>query len=484
MRLGLGVDMDSAEAPYRQLFENAPIGMVHVDLAGKPLLVNARAATALGYDSPEDFLANVPSVPDLWADPTERIRAAEIMLEEGVLRDFEFEFRRKDGNRITLSISANPWRDADGEVVGMQVSGIDVTQRIQAEHRLEEAQLNASIGFWSWRMDTNEFTWTKGIELILGADLTQTTFSERVHPDDRDYVRSGVAALTRTPGERFENGFRVVTPNGETKFVVARGIVEADAIRLSGSLQDISQQKKVEAQLTELNQMKTEFVGVVAHDLRTPLTVAAGYADLLEQAWDGIDPAERRELVGKIKRSLDRLGLLVAEVLDVSRVESGASIAAPEPFDLVDTVRVAVEEVASVDPYPVCDTTIEANLPKALGDRDAIWRVVSNLLSNATKYSPPDAPVSIEVTRHDDLLQVSVRDRGPGIDPSDQPKLFQRFSRVPFAGDGPHPPGTGLGLFICRTLVEAVGGTIWVDSQPGHGSTFSFTVPAATDTAP
>src|SRR5438876_8142393 len=142
---------DGALEPlYRQLFENAPAGILYVALDGTPLMVNQRAATTFGYDSPDDFLRGVPSMLDLWAYPEERDRAAMIMLEHGVLRDFEVVMKKRDGSRFVLSVSANPFVAPDGNVVGLQVSGIEITDRVRAEERLEIAQAQASIGFWSW----------------------------------------------------------------------------------------------------------------------------------------------------------------------------------------------------------------------------------------------------------------------------------------------------------------------------------------------
>jgi signal transduction histidine kinase len=126
-----------------------------------------------------------------------------------------------------------------------------------------------------------------------------------------------------------------------------------------------------------------------------------------------------------------------------------------------------------------CEVAIEDRLPFGIADRDAMLRVVTNLLSNAAKYSPDDATISVDVTSGDGVVTVSVRDRGPGISRAEQTKLFQKFSRLGSDGSHSQPRGTGLGLFICKSLVEAWGGKIWVESAPGRGSVFSFTAPAA-----
>jgi len=464
---------------YRQLFENAPIGIINVSLDAKPLMVNERAAASLGYDSPAQFLSEVRSMLDLWVFPEQRERAAEIMLDTGVLRDYEVEMRRRDGTRMTLLVSANPWRDELGTVVGIQVSGIDVTDRVRDEHRLEEAQAQASIGFWAWRLDTNTCTATEQLSRIFDVPIDRTNLDvqallQLVHPNDRDVLGMTLTTMLRKPGATFEREFRLRTPAGVTKWAVMRGRVQDDGIQVFGSVQDITAQKQLEEQLTELNRMKSDFVGIVAHDLQTPMTVAAGYAAFLKESWTQIDDDERRRVVERIQSSLDRLQGLMASVLEVSRLDSGAAAFDIAPFDLAEVVRSAAEEVCAAAAKPRCDVKVEPALPAALADREAVWRVSANLVSNAVKYSPDGTPVCVAVGRHDGALLVSVRDDGPGIARADQSKLFQRFSRLA-SSNGAN--GSGLGLFICKSIVESLGGSIWVDSAPGEGSTFSFTVP-------
>jgi PAS domain S-box-containing protein len=467
---------------YRQLFENAPIGIINVDLAGKPLMVNRRAATTLGYASPEEFMREVPSMLELWADLGARHRAAEILLASGTLVDFPVVMKRRDGSWITLSVSANPVHDSDGTVSGLQVGGIDITDRIEAEARLTQAQAQAAIGFWSWRIDTDVFSGTKGVSLLFGLDDGEgigsfSRIRELIHPDDREIFEMRLATFKHRPGESLELEFRVVIPDGETKWLIARGSVEGDGLRVSGSVQDITKQKIVEEKLKELNDLKTEFVGVVAHDLRTPLTVAIGYTEYLRDQWDVMVDTERRKLVDNVQRSLDRLGSLVSSVLELTRLEGGSSPSDARPFDLGELVDSVVGDIRSTVYPRRCGVEIRDPLPIVIADRDAMERVVTNLVSNALKYSDPSEPVMVEVDRWGSDMRVAVRDRGRGIAPADQGKLFQRFSRLPASG-GPRPEGSGLGLYICRSLVEEWGGSIWVESVVGQGSTFAFTVPA------
>jgi PAS domain S-box-containing protein len=473
---GVGVDRY-----YKHLFDNAPIGIVNVDLTGKPVMLNRRAAATFGYDSPEHFLQEVASMLDLWADPKQRDRAVELMREAGRLEDFPVVMKRRDGSWLTLLVSASPVLGEHGVPIGVQVAGIDISDRVASERKLEEAQVQAAIGFWSWRLDTDTFSGTREVFDIAGlediGDGPMSRFLELLHPADRCVVDRTLTTFERAADELFEMEFRIITPAGETKWVIVRCRVEGDGIQVYGSLQDITAQKLVEERLKALNEMKSEFVGVVAHDLRTPLTVASGYAEFLDERWDEITPDEQRNLVGRLRDPLRRLATLVSDVLEVTKIESGVLSLDIVPLDIGGLVEDVVSEIRSIGRHPNVKASIADVLPEALGDRESIWRVLTNLVSNAVKYTPDGELIDIGVEHRGRFLEVSVRDRGPGIDRIDQPKLFQKFSRLPTKGDEPRPPGTGLGLFICKSLVESLGGAIWVESERGAGSTFRFTVP-------
>jgi signal transduction histidine kinase len=232
-------------------------------------------------------------------------------------------------------------------------------------------------------------------------------------------------------------------------------------------------------QLKRLDQLKTDFMAMTAHDLRTPLTSIAGFASLLSEEWPGLTEDDRRGMVDHITTAASRLGEFIENMLQFARIESGELSYDIRPFDLGALVEKVVRENGAGMPERF-GTDVEDVLPLALGDEQRNWQVLTNLLSNAVKFSPPGSPITVSVERVGDLLQVSVTDQGPGIAPEDQARLFRKFKRV--AGEGTKlVPGTGLGLYICKSIVEAQGGTIWVDSAPGEGATFLYTVPAQHD---
>jgi signal transduction histidine kinase len=165
-------------------------------------------------------------------------------------------------------------------------------------------------------------------------------------------------------------------------------------------------------------------------------------------------------------------------VLQVARFESGQYSFDLQPFDLGALVDRMTVEHHNSEASTEINLDKDADLPSALGDENRNWQVLSNLLSNAAKFSPPGSRIDVSVRAREQMLVVSVSDQGQGIAPSDIPRLFSKFSRLSTAS-GERIEGTGLGLFICKSIVEAQGGQIWVESDPGRGSTFSFTLPTA-----
>jgi PAS domain S-box-containing protein len=277
----------------------------------------------------------------------------------------------------------------------------------------------------------------------------------------------------RRDGEERRRAFDVRATKVHDGFV----IVMRDVTALREQEDRLAQ---LETERQDLNNLKNEFVDIVAHDLRTPLTVADGFADLLVDEWEEFTDPERRDLVRKIKATLERLDSLSNDILEVSRIESDGFTFDMQPFDLEDLVRTATDEIVSLDPHHPCEVHCEGDIPNVLGDRDRLWRVLTNLLSNAFKNSPDASPVLVTIESRAGFVHVAVADQGIGISLADQAKLFERFSRIRPADGSTQPKGTGLGLFISKSFVDGMGGTISVVSRPGSGSTFTFSVPIHT----
>jgi signal transduction histidine kinase len=228
------------------------------------------------------------------------------------------------------------------------------------------------------------------------------------------------------------------------------------------------------ANLKKLDRLKTELLGTVSHELRTPLAAIKGYATTLLQH-DRMRADVRREFLEVIDSESDRLGELISNLLDMSRLEAGVLRVDPAPVRLAHLVEGAVQRAQHLTAEHKLLLDWRAD-PWVAADVPRVEQVLTNLLNNAIKYSPDGGEIRLAGRARDGALLISVQDHGVGIPPREVDKIFDRFHRV--EGDlSRRVSGTGLGLAICRGLVEAHGGRVWVESEPGVGSTFTFTLP-------
>jgi PAS domain S-box-containing protein len=228
----------------------------------------------------------------------------------------------------------------------------------------------------------------------------------------------------------------------------------------------------------EAERAKSEFVSTVSHELRTPMTSIKGYADLLLMGAVGGLADDQRRFLTIIKSNTDRLTMLVNDLLDLSRIESGRVALAPKEMRAVDAthqVVIAMEGRANEKGLTLA-ADIPADLPKVFADPDRVIQILTNLVGNAVNYTPAGGKIDVSARAFGDEVHISVHDTGIGISKEDQEKLFARFFRAedPIVQEA---PGTGLGLSITRSLVEMHGGRLWVESELGVGSTFTFTLP-------
>ena len=226
----------------------------------------------------------------------------------------------------------------------------------------------------------------------------------------------------------------------------------------------------------ELDEMKSQLLSTVSHELRTPLASIKGFATTLLREDVQWDENSRREFLSIIDEESDRLSELISNLLDMSRIEAGTLRVEPEPTDLRPIVDETVSAFQVMTHEHQFQTSSPPGLPLVEADPRRTRQVLRNLVDNAVKYSPLGGPISIAVRGSEGELVVSVTDQGLGIEPDHLDRIFDRFYQVDSASTR-EVGGSGLGLSICRAIVEAHGGRIWAKSQPGIGSTFYFTLP-------
>ena len=230
-------------------------------------------------------------------------------------------------------------------------------------------------------------------------------------------------------------------------------------------------------ELRRLSALRADFVSLVSHELRAPMASVIGCAATLRQRWRTLTPEQRESFLALIEGETSRLAALVGDVLDTSSIDAGRFTYTFSDVDVEELVR----EVAAVVDMSQEEVAVRAEvaepLPRVRGDRDRIRQLLVNLLSNAVKYTVAGDEVEVRAIPEDGAVAVSVRDHGPGISREDQRLIFEKFGRAAPAGNS--TPGAGLGLFIARSIAEAHGGSLEVDSEAGAGATFTVRLPAS-----
>jgi signal transduction histidine kinase len=230
--------------------------------------------------------------------------------------------------------------------------------------------------------------------------------------------------------------------------------------------------------LQEISDRKSDFLSAASHELRTPLTVIKEYCGLVHDGVVGEPNQEQKKCMDAALRNCNRLAALVNDLLDLDSIESGHRCFARSPVDLGEILQEAYDDFHSRCQVvaQAVELEVEGPLPTCLGDRQMITQVLVNLLGNAHKFTPFGGRISIRGKVTDSGLRVEIEDTGPGIEPEDQAKVFGKFTQLN-RKDGPGPQGTGLGLAISHKIIELLEGELGLESEPGKGSVFHFSLP-------
>lgn len=346
----------------------------------------------------------------------------------------------------------------------------------RSEERYALAVRGANDGLWDWdlrgvRMHVSE-RWSELMGMEHEDTVTPEAWFARVYPDDLPALRSAVKFHVDGDVPRIDVEFRVEHA-GERRWLACRGLLARDAEgtpqRVAGALVDITEQRRAAA-------AKDEFVSVVSHELRTPVTAIRGAVTLLKS---DKARAKREELLAIAERNSMRLSQLIDDLLDVQRIARGKLEYHFDALEVTAALREAVAVHASyaqrTGTHLALDVTETQLWVEADGGRLA--QVMANLLSNATKFSPEGSTVTAGAHRVGTRVRVFVRDQGPGVDPEFRDQLFDKFTQAE-AGSTRNISGTGLGLNISQSIIEAHGGEIGYAEAPGGGAEFFFVLPS------
>jgi len=484
-----------SEAQWKEVFEHNPVMYFMVDAAGTVLSVNTFGAAQLGYSVSELLGQSVLKVFPVEEQHAARSNVAICLENIGQTHSWEIRKVRKDGSALWVRENAKAVRRVDNQLIVL-IACEDVTERKQAENALRqsemylaEAQRLSRTGSFGWRVATGEIIWSEETFRMFGYDkapsIKHDTVLQRVHPDDRARVEQTIDCAS-SDGKDFEHGYRLLMPDGAVKHVHATAHAVTDAsggVEFVGAVTDVTARKQAEVELHEAQTNLAhvtrvtalgEMAASIAHEVNQPLAAVVTNAAACLR-WLDREPANLKEARGTLQ-SIINDGNRAGEV--IQRVRALVNKTTDRKALHINEV---VNEVMSLVQHELFSHRVALRLelapalPPVLADRIQLQQVILNLVINAIEAMQPvkDRPRELVIrTRQDEMSQVlvTVSDCGVGVAAEDVDRLFDAFFTTKSSG-------MGMGLSICRSIVDTHGGRLSAFGNTGPGATFQFTLP-------
>jgi PAS domain S-box-containing protein len=462
---------DECSARYDAVFSLTTAASKIIDRELTILRVNQALTDLMGYTADELEGTQIMD----YACPSDKPhwhRLQKAMWEEGK-PDFKLDacIIKKDGSLAWVHITTIAFEENNTRYAYTILDDFTNWKKLQeSEKRLSMALTYSSMAVWELNLADEVMTCSEGCSQLLGRPVQEWTLSRLLQvflPEDQKALEKLFAVIT--PDQRIDYQGRIRTPDGVVKWINLQGRAERTTEggeRVLGTLYDITRDKLAESQ-------KDDFINIASHELKTPLTALKGALQLLERMKDK-PAAELAPLIGQAGKSMAKITVLVDDLLNANRAGQGQLHLRKTRFNLSKAIDECCLHITTAGIYRVVikgRKQLEVN-----ADSERIQRVIINLVNNAVKYAPRSKEIIIRVDRLKEGIKLSVSDKGPGIAKEKLPHLFDRYYRAD--ENGGQYSGLGLGLYISAEIIKKHGGEIGVNSEPGKGSSFWFTLPA------
>jgi len=478
------IELSESEARFRGFFEQAPLGMCV--LQGKNLVTEYANDNILKlWDKTRKEVIGIPQEEartELGLQKTLLNRVIDIFRtgEPLVLNELKFSTPIADSFFIAMY---QPLKNDKNEVTRILVIIKDITEQVNFKKELLKAKdilkiaMDASeMGSWNIDIESKKVLLSERAQQIYELESNKLGIEDAkslISPNDISFLTGSIRkALHNRKAFNIEYQINLNGINAKAKWLRTAGKAyyneEGKAVYIAGAVLDITEHKQDEIR-------KNDFIGMVSHELKTPLTALSAYVQLLQFKLKETDNLFTIETLDKINVQLKRMSLMIDGFLNVSLLESGKILLNKTDFDLVELIKTIAEENRVILPSHFIQVIgLEEIMVNA--DREKIGNVINNLISNAAKYSKKESLIAIKCERKKGEAIISVEDEGIGIKENDMPKLFDRFFRVESVNTQTIA-GFGVGLYLSAEVMERHKGKIWVESKFGKGSTFYFSLP-------
>ncbi len=460
----------------RSLVEASLDPLVTISTEGKITDVNnaTEQVTGIGRDKliGTDFADN-------FTEPEKAREAYQLAFSQDFVFDYPLAIRHVSGAITDVLYNASVYFDNNGNVLGVFAAARDITQRKQAELQLRAFYELDLVGL---TITSPEKGWVRTNGCLCNMleyseqELHQMTWAQLTHPDDLAADEALFEKLLANEIDGYSLEKRFITRTGKVipTLLVVRGVRKANGELdyVTAMVEDITDFKQAETELKRSNAELEQFAYAISHDMRQPLRMVSSYLSLVENTLEGQLDEETRQFIDFALDGAKRMDAMILSLLDYSRVGRKS-----EAKTLISSKDALEEALAFLVPDCGCNVEVAGDWPTLVANRDELTRLLQNLIGNALKYHPENCPPVVHVhgMATASSLRVEVRDQGIGIDPSQMDRLFKVFSRLQARS---RYEGTGVGLALCRKIVEHHGGTIGVESAgEGQGCVFWFELP-------
>ncbi|MHB9130233.1 MAG: PAS domain-containing sensor histidine kinase [Armatimonadota bacterium] len=478
------------------MIDTAIVGLVIHAADGTIIRSNSTAQQLMGL-SGEEMYGKAPHDP-MWhllredgtPMPPEEYPVALVLESRAPIHDYIIGIQRSaTADTGWMLVNAVPLSDTEGQLYEVIVSFMDISKRKQVEEAMREQQeflrtiidtVPNFIGVKDW--DSKFVLANRALAEVYGTTpeeiLGKSDADFNPNPEEVAWFKRDDQEVISTRKTKIIPEERVTDSKGQVRWLstIKVPLMEKDGSvsKLLLATHDITDRKRADEE-------RNSFIHTITHDLRNPLSIIKGHADLLIKALRDTCPDEQMLFgVSAIRRSVQRMTVMIEDLVDAARLEGGQLALDQQPVALQRYLADLLHRIAATMEVERIRLDVAADLPQVFVDYNRLERIMLNLLSNALKYSPTECPVLITAQQRNHIVIISVVDQGEGIAPEDVPYLFDRFYR---AKGTEKAEGIGLGLYIAKKLVEAHQGRIWVQSEVGKGSTFSFTLPVVGEPA-